>query len=73
MSDIRLPVIIGTIHEIVIIVGGERADRQKYHVRAQSSRFREGYTIGIWDTFEEAAEEFKKWDEIRKAQRGDAY
>lgn len=67
MSKVRLPVEIGEIRGLMILVG-ESPKAGLYRLRAESSSFREWFDVGSWHTLDEALEEFRMWDKIRKEQ-----
>ena len=67
MSGIRLPVEIGIIRDLMITTGVSE-NRDKYILKASTHRFQETIYVGEWDTLEEALEEFRTWDKIRKEQ-----
>ena len=72
MNSPRLPIEIGEIRGLMIIVGnGQKSGR--YRLRAESSNFRDWFDVGTWDTVEEAEEEFRVWDKIRKEQHEEAW
>ena len=69
MIPTRMPVEIGEIKGLMIVVNyNPLSDQSRYRMRAESSRFSDWFTVGTWDTFEEAMEEFQKWDALRKTQ-----
>ena len=72
MNPPRLPIEIGEIRGLMIIVG-EGPKSGRYRLRAESSSFRDWFDVGSWDTVEEAVEEFRIWDKIRKEQRAEAW
>lgn len=72
MNSHRLPIEIGEIRGLMILVGqGTKSGR--YRLRADTSNFRDWTDVGSWDTVEEALEEFRVWDKIRKEQHGEAW
>jgi len=72
MISPRMLVEIGEIKGLMIVVNyNPLSDQSRYRVRAESSRFSEWYDVGTWGTFEEAMEEFQKWDALRKTQMED--
>ena len=73
MTSPRMPVEIGEIRGLMIMVGAEGPKSGLYRLRAESSNFRDWFDVGTWDTVEEAEEEFRVWDKIRKEQRGEAW
>ena len=72
MTFTRMPVEIGKIRGLMIIVG-DSPKAGLYRLRAESSNFRDWFDVGSWDTVEEALEEFRVWDKIRKEQRAEAW
>ena len=72
MTSPRMLVEIGEIKGLMIVVNyNPLSDQSRYRMRAESSRFSDWFTVGTWDTFEEAMEEFQKWDALRKTQMED--
>lgn len=67
MSNVRLPVEIGIIRDLTITTGISE-NRNKYILKASTHRFQETIYVGEWYTLEEALEEFRIWDEVRKEQ-----
>ena len=67
MNTPRLSVEIGEIRGLMIIVG-DSPKAGLYRLRAESSSFRDWYEVGSWNTVEEALEEFRIWDKVRKEQ-----
>lgn len=69
MISPRMPIEIGEIQGLMIVVGyNPLSDQSRYQMRAESSKFPDWFNVGTWDTFEEAVEEFQKWDALRKTQ-----
>ena len=72
MTSPRMLVEIGTIHGIMIVaLYNPRSNQPTYQVKAETCRFSNWFIVGTWDTFEEAMEEFQKWDAVRKTQMED--
>lgn len=72
MTSPRMLVDVGEIKRLMIVVDyNPLSDKSRYRMRAESSRFSDWYNVGTWDTFEEAMEEFQKWDAVRKTQMED--
>ena len=72
MTFTRMPVEIGKIRGLMIIVG-DSPKAGLYRLRAEASCFREWFDVGSWGTIEEALEEFRVWDKIRKEQHGEMW
>lgn len=69
MTAPRMPIEIGTIRGLMIIIHyNPGSDQSKYQLRAETSQFSNWFVVGTWDTFEEAMEEFKRWEELHKTQ-----
>ena len=72
MNSPRMPIEIGTIHGLMIVaLYNPRSNQPTYLVKAETCRFPDWFRVGTWDTFEEALEEFQKWDALRKTQMED--
>lgn len=72
MTPARMLVEIGEIKGLMIVANYNRiSDQFRYRMRAETSRFSDWFDVGTWDTFEEAMEEFQKWDALRKTQMED--
>ena len=72
MTRDRMLVEIGEIQGLMIVVGyNPLTDQSRYQMRAETSRFSDWFDVGTWGTFEEAMEEFQKWDALRMKQMED--
>ena len=69
MTPARMPIEIGAIRGLMIVAHyNPYSDQSRYQVRAETSQFSDWFGVGTWGTFEEAMEEFKRWEELHKTQ-----
>ena len=69
MTAPRMPIEIGAIRGLMIVaLYNPRSNQSSYLVKAETSQFPDWFRVGTWDTFDEAMEEFKRWEELRKTQ-----